>query len=121
MQNASTDLLENVASKLIPPKYFTPNRFFVELVFRPFVPDNITNWRVFNDDVDIINFLSSEGTYENDIIDEESHDHELNKSSSDDKIKSENIIPKSVVKLEDFYDLKIDLRNPQIVKQIVLL
>jgi hypothetical protein len=82
------------------------------LIFRPFVPDNITNWCVFNDDVDIINFISSEGTYENDIIDEESHDHELKKSSPDDKIKYENIIPKSVVKLEDFYDLKDIFKKP---------
>jgi ribonuclease HI len=44
MQNASENLLENVASRLIPPKYFSPDRFSVELIFRPYVPDNITNW-----------------------------------------------------------------------------
>jgi hypothetical protein len=112
MQNASADLLANVASRLIPPKDFSPDRFSVELIFRPYVPNNITNWHVFNDDVDIINFLSSEGTYENDIIDEESHDLELNKSSPEDKIKSENIVPKSVVKLEDLYDLKDRFKKP---------
>ena len=106
MQNDSTDLLATIASRLIPPEGFSPNRFSVELIFRPFVPNNITNWRVFNTNVGIINFLSSEGTYENDIIDEESHDHELNKSSPHDKIKSKNIVPKYVVKLEGLCDLK---------------
>jgi hypothetical protein len=106
MKNASANLLENVAYRLIPPEAFSPNSFYVELIFRPFVPDNITYWQVFNDDADIINFLSLEGSYGNDIIDEESHDLELNKYSPKDKIKSENIVPKSIVKLEDLYDLK---------------
>jgi hypothetical protein len=56
LQNASADLLANVASKLIPPEDFSPDRFSVELIFRPSIPDNVTNWRVFNDDEDIINF-----------------------------------------------------------------
>jgi hypothetical protein len=44
LQNASVDLLENVASKLIPPEDFSPDRFSVELIFKPSIPDNITNW-----------------------------------------------------------------------------
>jgi hypothetical protein len=103
--------LANVASKLIPPKYFSPDRFFVAFIFRPYVPNIITNWRVLNEDVDIINFISLEGTYENDIIDEKSYDIEINKSSPDDKIKSENIVPKYVVKLEDLYDLKYIIKK----------
>jgi hypothetical protein len=112
MQNPSADPLENIASRLIPPEHFSPDRFSMELIFRPCVLDNITTWHVFNDDVDIFNFLSSKGTYENDIIDEESHNHELKKYPTDDKIKSENIIPKSVVNLEDFYDLKDRFKKP---------
>jgi hypothetical protein len=102
LQNVSVDLLANVASKLIPPKDFSPDRFSVELIFKPSIPDNIANWRFFNDDEDIINFITSEGPCYNDIADEDSHDHELNQSLEGDKIKSENIIPISIVKLEDF-------------------
>jgi hypothetical protein len=44
MKNSSVDLLANVDSRLIPPEDFSPNRLFVELIFQPFVPNNITNW-----------------------------------------------------------------------------
>ena len=69
LQNASADLLANVASKLIPSEDFSPDRFSIELIFRPSIPDNITNWRIFNDDSDIVSFLTSEGSYTNQIID----------------------------------------------------
>jgi hypothetical protein len=48
--NAEVDLLTNVASKLLPTEGLSPNAFSVELLFRPSVPNNITNWRVFDDD-----------------------------------------------------------------------
>jgi ribonuclease HI len=57
LNNTEEDLLANVASKLLPAKGISPNAFSVELLFRPSVPDNITNWRVFDDDQQIINFL----------------------------------------------------------------
>jgi hypothetical protein len=40
MKNVSADLLANVASKLIHPEDFPPDRFFGELIFRPSVPNN---------------------------------------------------------------------------------
>ena len=48
LQNVSANLLANVVSKLIPSEEFSLDRFSIELVFRPSIPDNITNWRVFN-------------------------------------------------------------------------
>lgn len=92
--------MANVASKLIPLEDFSPDRFSIELIFRPSIPNNITNWRVFNDDPDIVNFLTSEGSYSNQIIDEDQHDQQLQHDSTN------NAIPKSVVKLGDLYDLK---------------
>jgi len=74
LQNASADLLANIASKLIPPWDYSPGRFSIELIFRPSIPDNITNWRVFSDDLDIIKFLTSEGSYDDQIIYEDQHD-----------------------------------------------
>jgi hypothetical protein len=44
MSNSEVDLLANVASKLFPAKGLSPNAFLVELLFRPSILDNITNW-----------------------------------------------------------------------------
>jgi ribonuclease HI len=48
--NSEADFLANVASKLLPIEGLSPNAFSVELLFRPSIPDNITNWQVFDDD-----------------------------------------------------------------------
>jgi hypothetical protein len=50
LNNSEADLLANVASKLFPVEGLSPDTFSVELLFRPSVPNNITNWRVFDDD-----------------------------------------------------------------------
>jgi hypothetical protein len=50
LNNSEADLLANVASKLFPAEGLSPNAFSVELLFRPSVLDNITNWIVFKDD-----------------------------------------------------------------------
>ena len=105
IQNASVNLLANVASKLIPSQEFSPDRFSIELIFRPSIPDNITNWRVFNSDSDIIYFLTSEGSYDSQILDENEHNIHIKKEQD------ENPIPKSIVKLEDLYDLKYKFKR----------
>ena len=61
--NFEENMLANVASNLCPSDNFYHERFSVELIYRPSVPDNITNWRVFEDDEQIINFLHSEETF----------------------------------------------------------
>jgi hypothetical protein len=99
-QNAAADLLANVASKLLPSEDYSPDRFSVELIFRPSIPDNVTNWRVFNHDEDILNFLTSDKSYDDQIIDESDHDLQMKEKQE------ENSIPKPVVKLEDLYDIK---------------
>jgi ribonuclease HI len=50
LNNAEADLLANVASKLLPAEGLSPDAFSIELLFRPSIPDNVTNWRVFDDD-----------------------------------------------------------------------
>ena len=74
IQSASVDLLANVMPKLILYQEFSPNRFSIELIFRPSLLDNITNWRVSNHDFDIRYFLTSERSYDNQILDEHEHD-----------------------------------------------
>jgi hypothetical protein len=78
----------------------------VELIFRPSVPDNITNWRVFDDDDQILKFLTQEGTFKDSVIDENQHNEEINEISLGNSSNTENGIPKSVVNLEFFYDLQ---------------
>jgi hypothetical protein len=77
LSNSEANLLANVASKLFPAKVLSPNAFSIELLFKSSVPDNITNWRVFNDDQQIINFLHMEDTFQGVVIDEGTHDENL--------------------------------------------
>ena len=45
-------------------------------------------------------FLTSEKSYDNQIIEEDEHDSQMKRTPQD------NAIPKPVVKLEDLYDIK---------------
>jgi hypothetical protein len=67
-QNSDAYLLAKVSSKLIPSEEFSHDRFSIELLFRPSVPDNITNSRVFNDDEHIISFITQKDTYKDLLI-----------------------------------------------------
>eukprot|EP00253_Pinus_taeda_P014460 PITA_14460 len=99
-QNSAANLLGNVVSKLLPSEDYSPDIFSIELLFRPSIPDNITNWRVFNHDEDILQFLTSEKSYDDQIIEENENDIQMRGKHE------ENSIPKPVVKLEDLYDIK---------------
>jgi hypothetical protein len=77
LNNSEADLLANVASKLLPAEGLSPDASSVELLFRPLVPNNIMNWRVFDDDQQIIIFLHMEGTFQGAVIDECTHDDNL--------------------------------------------
>jgi ribonuclease HI len=77
LSNSEADLLANVACKLLPAKGLSPNTFLVELLFRPSIPDNITNCRVFDDDPEIIIFFHMEDTFQDAVIDEITHDENL--------------------------------------------
>ena len=71
-------------------------------MYRPSIPDNVTNWKVFNDDQQILDFLSSQNTFEGMAIDKEDHEKSLYDPS--------NIIPKFVINLEKFYNLQDKFR-----------
>ena len=45
--------------------------------------DNITNWRVFEDDEQIIKFLHLEDTFKESVIDDEHHEALLQASTSE--------------------------------------
>jgi ribonuclease HI len=113
MNNSEAYLLANVASKLLPAEGLSLDAFSVELLFWPSIPDNIMNWRVFDDDQQIINFLHMEETFQGAVIDQHIHDdnlcdfmvipHPKTPEYSSDMV---NSIPKSVIRLEKFYDFQ---------------
>lgn len=87
-----------------------PDTFSVEILCRSSITDNITNWRVFDDDQHIINFLHLEGTFKDSIINKGQYDQIMNIGITDQAQQSyqpslANNIPKNVVKLEKIYDL----------------
>lgn len=43
-KNQDADLMAVMASKLFPNLRLNKNKYYVELIFRPSVPDNISNW-----------------------------------------------------------------------------
>ena len=96
-QNFDVDLLTNTASRLILPKGLSPQNFSIELMYRPYIPDNFMSWKVFDDDHQILDFLSAQNTFEGMAIDEANHEKSLSNPS--------NIIPKFVISIEKFYHL----------------
>ena len=67
IKNAAADLLATSASRLVP----TNNKCSIELLFRPSIPDMITNLRVFDDDQQIIECLTNDEVFKGDIINDE--------------------------------------------------
>jgi len=96
--------MASTASKLFSDLRLNKNKYYVELIFRPYVPVNISNRKVFEDDKKILEFLHYEKTFKNVVIDEKEHDKLMNEREDEEKDQS-NIIPKSVVKMELLYDL----------------
>ena len=72
-KNVVVDLLATLATRLVPMN----NRCSIELLFRPSVPDNITNMRVFDDDQQILECLMNDDTFKGAIIDNEEHETNL--------------------------------------------
>ena len=67
----------------------------------PSIPDNVTSWKIFDDDVQNLDFLTAQDTFKYFSIDEVEHE----KSLSDNTFPSYSI-PKSVLNLERIYDLQ---------------
>jgi len=72
-QNIVANMLENATSRFIPLN----NGFSIEIIFKPSILDNITNWRVLNNDTHIINFLTSTDVFQGFVIYDEVHKHDL--------------------------------------------
>ena len=108
LKNAATDFLAVSDARLVP----TNNKCAIELIFRPTVPYNITNLRVFDDDEQMINFLTNEENSKDFVIDDEEHQANLKNK----EVTKGNFIPKGVRSLEGMFDLHNKLKNPANVK-----
>jgi hypothetical protein len=69
------------------------------MIFRPSIQDNITNWRVFNADTQIINFLASSETFQDVVIDDDTHKKELQTYRDEAKKLKANCVPNNVLTL----------------------
>jgi hypothetical protein len=72
--NSKEDMLANAASNICLSDDFSHENFSIELIYRLSIPSNIMNWRVFEDDEQIINFLHLEDTFKGSIIEYEQHE-----------------------------------------------
>ena len=100
-QNLDVDLLANTASKLIPHEGLSLDTFLIELICKPSIIYNVTNWKVFDDYQQILYFLTAWDTFKCLDIDEDEHEKYLSDPNFPSKI-----IPKSVINLEKYYDLQ---------------
>ena len=105
MHNATVDNLANAAAR------FTPLRdgFSIEIVYKPFVPENITNLRVFDDDQQVLEFMLNTEVFKDAVIEEADHDQTLQEEQEKCK---ENPMPKGIVSLEKLFDLQNRFRRP---------
>jgi len=110
-KNQDVDLMASMAAKLLLDFKLKKNKCYVELIFRPSVPDNISNWQVFEDDEQILEFLDCNETFKNAVIGEREHDMLMNKREDEEKDQP-NVIPKSVITMEHLYDLHDKLKKP---------
>lgn len=71
--NVVTDALENSTTRMSPLR----NGFSIEIIYKPFVPNNVTKFCVFNDDQQILYFMASAYVSKDVVIDEDVHDKAL--------------------------------------------
>ena len=100
-KNFDVVMLANTASRIIPLEGLSPDTFSIEIMYMPSIPDNVTSWKIFDDDVQNLDFLIAQDTFKYFSIDEVEHE----KSLSDNTFPS-NLIPKSVHNMERIYDLQ---------------
>lgn len=99
MHTRSPDALENAATRLSPLK----DNFFVEIIYKPSIDDNITNLCVFDDDQKIMCFMLNVDVFKDTSIDEDEHKKEF---QDEDSARKRNLVLKGLVLLENLYDLQ---------------
>jgi hypothetical protein len=114
-KNTLVDSLATTASRLSSLEDYEASQFIVELLYKPSVPNNISNWKVFEGDEQIINFLTNQDNFKDLSIDDEIFQDQLIETNphvqkpetdqSTNKLRS-HMIPKGVSNLENLFDLR---------------
>ena len=110
LQNVAADLFATSASRLVQPN----KQCFIELIFRPSLPDNITNMTMFDDDEQIINFLINEEVFKESVINEEGHQVDLQNRD----IFKGNFMPKGVRTVEGIFFCEANSENQLMLRNI---
>lgn len=70
-------------AKHFPDFRLKKNKCYVELIFRPSVPDNISNMQAFKGDEWILELLHCERTFKIALVDQKEHDRPVNESEDE--------------------------------------
>jgi hypothetical protein len=70
-KNTLADSLATTTSRLSPLEDYEASRFTMELLYKPSVPKNIYNWKFFEWDAQIIDFLTNQENFKDLAIDDE--------------------------------------------------
>lgn len=84
--------------------------FTIEILYRPSIPDNITNLCLFVEYQQILHFMANVDTFRDVAIDEDEHERSLQAGAD---IKKGHLIPKGVVSLEKLYGLQECFQGPR--------
>jgi hypothetical protein len=109
-KNILVDSLATTSSKLSPLEYYEASRFTVETLYKPSVPNNISDWKVCEGDEEIINFMTNQDnlkdlSIDDEVFQEQSTETDPQTSQPTEKFKS-HTIPKGIANLENIFDLK---------------
>lgn len=103
-QNQVANSLAQVASSLAPLAMEGLKKFTVESTSVPLLPNNVTNFQIFEDDKHILDFLTNSDVFLSHIIDEEDIE-ELEFDPEGILNLKTNTIPKGMVELETIFDV----------------
>jgi hypothetical protein len=121
-KNILADSLATTTSRLSPLEDYEASQFTVELLYKLSVPNNISNWKFFEGDEQIINFLTNQDnfkdlTIDNEVFQEQPTETDPRRGQPVDKSKS-HTIPKGIANLENLFDLKEKFKRPKNTKTI---
>jgi hypothetical protein len=70
-KNTLVDSLATRSSRISPLEDYEASKFTMELLYKPSVPNNISNWKVLEGDEQIIDFLTNQENFNQLAIDDE--------------------------------------------------
>jgi hypothetical protein len=102
-KNILANYLATTTSRLSPLEDYEASQFTMDILYKPSVPNNIYNWKVFEGDEQIINFLTNQDNFKDLAIDDEVFQEKLAETEPHTDQPTEkprsNMIPKGVSNL----------------------